>query len=258
MVAEAVVAEPVAAEPVAAAPVAAQPAPVAAPNPQTDASTLSTLATRDVYEGAVADYSSLLSLWGAPVVGEADLAAGSLNLQDIAGTRGLRYFAVEVNDALLSVLDLPAIVEMTPEPAGDVRYVLLRTMDRTANTVKLADGLSMSLDGFNAAWNGRVHIVFRDPEGLRYDLAPGSGGPGVSKLQAMLATAGVLDAPPNGQYDALTENAVRQFQEAHHVTIDGVTGPITQILLYNSLGSVARPTLAPELGLAAARAQGVS
>ena len=258
VVAEAVVAEPVAAEPVAAAPVAAQPAPVAAPNPQTDASTLSTLATRDVYEGAVADYSSLLSLWGAPVVGEADLAAGSLNLQDIAGTRGLRYFAVEVNDALLSVLDLPAIVEMTPEPAGDVRYVLLRTMDRTANTVKLADGLSMSLDGFNAAWNGRVHIVFRDPEGLRYDLAPGSGGPGVSKLQAMLATAGVLDAPPNGQYDALTENAVRQFQEAHHVTIDGVTGPITQILLYNSLGSVARPTLAPELGLAAARAQGVS
>lgn len=247
--------QPAPVAPEAAPSSAVQPAPVAAPGPQTDTSTLSTLAARDVYEGAVADYSSLLSLWGAPVVGEADLAAGSLNLQDIAGSRGLRYFAVEVNDALLSVLDLPAIVEMTPEPDGDVRYVLLRTMDRTANTAELTDGLSISLGGFNAAWNGRVHLVFRDPEGLRYDLAPGSGGPAVSKLQAMLATVGVFDAPPNGQYDALTENAVRQFQEAHHVTIDGVTGPITQILLYNSLGSVARPTLAPEPGLAAAHAR---
>ena len=59
----------------------------------------------------------------------------------------------------------------------------------------------------------------------------------------------------NGLYDDLTENAVRRFQEAKHITIDGVVGPITQILLYNSLGRFDRPTLAPVPEIPATRVQ---
>jgi hypothetical protein len=158
------------------------------------------------------------------------------------------------------MLDLPAAVEMVTRPEEGIRYVLLRSLDRTANSVKVGNGLSMSLAGFNAAWNGKAHLVFKDPEALRYDLAPGGGGPAVRKLQAMLAAAGVLDAAPNGLYDSLTENAVRRFQESHHVTVDGVAGPITQILLYNSLARFERPTLASAPAapgsMPAARAQG--
>ncbi len=240
---------------------AAAPAAVAtpaAPAPELDAVALASLSSGAVFDAAVADYSRLLQLWGAAPVGDADLASGSLNLQTIAESRGLRYFAVELNDALLAMLDLPAAVEMVTRPEEGIRYVLLRSLDRSANSVKVGNGIAMSLSGFNAAWNGKAHIVFKDPEALRYDLAPGGGGPAVRKLQGMLAAAGVLDAPPNGLYDALTENAVRRFQESHHVTVDGVAGPITQILLYNSLARFERPTLAsaPAAGaLPAARAQ---
>jgi general secretion pathway protein A len=245
----------------AAAPAAAAAAPLVAPvAPEADAAALAALSNGAVFDAAVADYSRLLQLWGAAPVSDADLASGSLNLQTIAESRGLRYFAVELNDALLAMLDLPAAVEMVTRPEEGIRYVLLRSLDRTANSVKVGNGLSMSLAGFNAAWNGKAHLVFKDPEALRYDLAPGGGGPAVRKLQAMLAAAGVLDAAPNGLYDSLTENAVRRFQESHHVTVDGVAGPITQILLYNSLARFERPTLASAPAapgsMPAARAQG--
>jgi len=246
-------------DPAAASPVA-QPAPavVAAATPPSDpdATALAALSTGAVFDAAVADYSRLLQLWGAAPISDGDLASGSLNLQAIAESRGLRYFAVELNDALLAVLDLPALVELKTGAGDEVRYVLLRTLDRTGSTVRVGNALALSAAGFASVWNGKAHIVFRDPEGLRYDLAPGSGGPAVRKLQSMLAGAGVLDATPTGVYDDLTENAVRRFQEAHHVTVDGVAGPITQILLYNSLARFERPTLAPGPGLRAARAQG--
>jgi hypothetical protein len=263
---------PVAApEAVAAVPEIASPAPAAAPQPvvaavetpataavaDADATALASLSAGVVFDSAVADYSRLLQLWGVAPVGDSDLASGSLNLQTIAESRGLRYFAVELNDALLAVLDLPSVVELVAKPEEGVRYVLLRNLDRTGNTVRVGNSVAMTLTGFNSAWNGKAHVLFKDPEGLHYDLAPGAGGPAVRKLQSMLTAAGVLDATPTGLYDDLTENAVRRFQEAHHVTVDGVAGPITQILLYNSLARFERPTLALAPGaMPAARAQG--
>ena len=250
----------VAAPPVASPPPVADEAAIAeqAAKAAKDASALAALASGSVFDAAVADYSRLLQLWGAAPVKDTDLASGSLNLQTIAESRGLRYFAYEVNEALLTVLDLPAIVEMRIGPAAEIRYVLLRTLDRTASTVRLGDGIVMSVPGFTSAWNGKAHIIFKDPEALHYDLAPGGGGPAVRKLQTMLAAAGLLDAQPTGQYDALTENAVRRLQEAHHVSIDGVAGPITQVLLYNSLARFERPTLGVAPELEAGRVQGTT
>lgn len=245
---------------VAAAPAAAVPADAAAnavsPSAEADAAVLAKLSSGAVFDSAVADYSRLLQLWKAGPVSDADLASGSLNLEAIAQSRSLRYFPTALNDALLAVLDLPAIVELATDDSGEIRYVLLGSLDRAAGTVRVGNALPMSLAGFNSVWNGQAHLVFRDPGQLRHDLAPGSGGPAVRKLQEMLQAAGVLDAAPTGLYDDLTENAVRRFQEARHVTVDGVAGPITQILLYNSLGTVERPTLTPAAELPSAATQG--
>jgi len=230
-------------------------APQAAPAPEVDVAALAALSTGAMFDAAVADYSRLLQLWGAAPVAENDLSSGSLDLQAIAESRGLRYMAVELNEALLVLLDLPAMVEMKTGAAEEMRYVLLRTLDGQANSVRVGNGVTMSVAGFVAAWNGKAHILFKDPDALRFDLAPGGGGPAVRKLQAMLAAAGVLDATPTGLYDDLTENAVRRFQESRHVTVDGVAGPITQILLYNSLARFERPTLAAGSGTAP-RAEG--
>lgn len=274
---------PVAVEavPAAVAPVAPQPepapaAPVAVPTPPpvavseaavpvaapvedvaaTDAATLASLATGSVFDAAVADFSRLLQAWGAAPVTDADLASESLNLAEISESRGLRYFSAELNDVLLEVLDLPALLEMHLPGSADTRFVLLASMDRAAGRIRLGSGDKLSLSALQGVWRGKAHLLFKDPEGLRYDLAPGSGGPAVRKLQSMLSGVGVLEGPPTGLYDDLTEIAVRRFQEEHEVNVDGVTGPITQILLYNSLARFARPTLAQERGDPAAPTQG--
>lgn len=55
----------------------------------------------------------------------------------------------------------------------------------------------------------------------RPTLSVGSTGPSVSTLQLILGVAS------DGQFGPVTENAVKVFQTAHGLTVDGVVGPLT-------------------------------
>ena len=204
---------------------------------------LAVLTRTPSFDAAVASYTRLLQLWDSAPVADAELADGTLNLEPIAATRGLRYLNVDLNEALLQLLDLPALLELRLPGETDVRYVLMDSVDSARGTVRLAGDVTVSSAMLHQWWTGRAHILWKDSEGLQRDLGPGSGGPAVRKLQGLLAEAGVYQTPPTGLYDDLTENAVRRFQEAKHIVSDGIAGPITQILLNNSLGRVRRPTL---------------
>ncbi|MGD1949722.1 MAG: peptidoglycan-binding protein [Leptolyngbyaceae cyanobacterium] len=58
-------------------------------------------------------------------------------------------------------------------------------------------------------------------------LAPGSTGPAVSDVQAMLALMGYYSGAVDGAYEELTAEAVRQFQTDAGLTVDGIVGPLT-------------------------------
>jgi len=204
---------------------------------------LAVITRTPIFEGAVAGYTRLLSLWDSAPVTEAELATGTLDLEAIANSRGLRYLNVDLNEALLQLLDLPAMLELKLPGESEIRYVLLDSIDAARGTLRLAGEVTVTSAALDQWWNGRAHILWRDVEDLRHDLGPGSGGPTVRKLQGLLAESGVLQTPPTGLYDDLTENAVRRFQEAKRIVSDGIAGPITQILLNNSLGRGRRPTL---------------
>ena len=204
---------------------------------------LAVITRAPMFDGAVADYSRLLALWEAGPVAQDELAAGTLDLEAIASARGLRYLSIDLNEALLALLDLPAMLELRLPGEDSVRYVLMDRIDTTRATVRLAGEVTVSSGALRQWWSGRAHILWKDTAELRRDLGPGTGGPAVHKLQGLLAQAGVLQTPPTSLYDELTENAVRRFQESKHIVSDGIAGPITQILLNNSLGNVRRPTL---------------
>lgn len=59
-------------------------------------------------------------------------------------------------------------------------------------------------------------------------IRPGSHGDDVRDIQARLAALGfTIDAEEIGDYGAQTERAVREFQQARHLLVDGLVGPET-------------------------------
>ena len=56
---------------------------------------------------------------------------------------------------------------------------------------------------------------------------PGSGSGAVRRLQRRLRSEGYTPGPVDGRYGPRTESAVRRFQAAHGLTVDGVVGPRT-------------------------------
>ncbi len=69
--------------------------------------------------------------------------------------------------------------------------------------------------------------------GGRPQLSPGAGygsanGSSVVRaLQVRLARAGDRPGPIDGRYGPLTQQAVRRFQAAHGLSVDGIAGPVT-------------------------------
>ncbi len=212
------------------------------------------LAAASALESAQQGSSRLFELWGEPPLGETETGSGSLDLESAAAIRGLRYFAPQTTFALVRELDLPALFELDLPSVG-LRYALIEKASADASRLFTRSGIAIKRAWLDEWWNGRVHILWRDPEHLAVDLGPGSGGPSVERLQLLLAEAGVFDGQATGFFNEQTEQAVRRFQASHSVVSDGVAGPVTQIILYNSLRRFAAPRLFGEDGgrLAAGR-----
>lgn len=65
-------------------------------------------------------------------------------------------------------------------------------------------------------------------------LERGDQGPSVRNLQEQLQQAGFYQAPITQVYDFSTEDAVRRFQQAHGLVVDGIVGIMTRQKLENS------------------------
>jgi peptidoglycan hydrolase-like protein with peptidoglycan-binding domain len=72
-------------------------------------------------------------------------------------------------------------------------------------------------------------------------LQRGDRGDAVTTLQNRLKTAGVFDGPVTGFYGSLTEEAVRRFQQAKGLSVDGVAGPRTMAALMSGSPTASRP-----------------
>lgn len=75
---------------------------------------------------------------------------------------------------------------------------------------------------------------------MRYDtLKRGSTGKAVEDLQLTLDRLGypIGNAGADGIFGKATESAVRQFQQWHSLTVDGIAGQQTQTALYAEYGA---------------------
>ncbi|UZQ52995.1 peptidoglycan-binding protein [Trichothermofontia sichuanensis B231] len=67
---------------------------------------------------------------------------------------------------------------------------------------------------------------------MAWALRRGNRGPEVTALQVGLRNAGFFQGQATGYYGSKTEAAVRNFQRAYGLPVDGVAGPNTLSMLY--------------------------
>ena len=201
------------------------------------------LAAEEAFDTARVAIDRLLDLWAVGSSG----TSGDLDLARLAAEGGLRYLALDSGPSLLSLIDLPAVVELATADSG-VRYLLVEGVNREGRFVVYLDGRRVAVSGteLGRVWNGSAHLLWRDTLELGGRLGSSSRGPSVGRLQDMLKGEGLYAGRSTGVYGEETEKAVRDFQASKGLIPDGIAGTVTQILLYKGLSGSARgPGLRP-------------
>jgi len=180
----------------------------------------------------------------------------------------LRLWGV-ATDAVVSGLDCPAVAAFGLDcERSEGRWSDLRLFDRPAALrLTLADGRSGNVivseideehavldhDGqavrvpialLDERWSGDYLILWRPPPFNGTVIGRGSGVDAVAWLRERIAAlpgAGI-DAKP-ARYDAELAEAIKRFQSEQGLSVDGVAGPHTLILLNNVLSSADTPRL---------------
>jgi len=179
------------------------------------------------YEGP-----SFLSLEeGLALLGEAEISTLEVSSGDLESIQRFNYPAL----IQLRAVDGAPRAVLLQEIRGD-DAVLVGLLGETPVVVPLTDLLER--------WTGTGYIAWRDFARLPDLLAPGQTGDAVAWLQRSLYDLGFLHrAVPSGVFDGATAEAVRAFQRARNLSVDGTVGPFTKMVLYEALSAYAIPRL---------------
>lgn len=201
-----------------------------------------------IVDSAVYAANGLLHIWGVNSLQNTEWQSGALDLSAIARTRRLEYLPVNGALNLLSVLDLPAILELTTPDHHELRFALLLGITGDRCRLLLDREREVSLKTLNEHWFGKAHLFWKDFENIGAPLAVGSVGQQVRRLYMLLSQAPGMNTrlSPEARLDTFsrqTEEIVARFQKSRRLAPDGVVGPQTMISLYNAVSGYTLPSL---------------
>jgi general secretion pathway protein A len=235
-----------AAPPVAAAITPALPAEPPASTVEPPVQDLSTLLALSADQTTTdAAFAELLSLWGAAY------QPGAGRPCDQVADQGLQCVAQIGTFAQLKLINRPAILSLTDASTAEHQVVLV-TLDGERARIKVGEAIhEISLAELADHWFGEFLVVWRPSIPLAKQLHVGMRGDDVRWLReglAVLAGTPVETAEPD-LFDSTLERQVEDFQRGHRLTVDGIAGVQTQLLLESAIGTPGAPTLeTPEAG----------
>ena len=112
--------------------------------------------------------------------------------------------------------------------------MVLTALDDESATFELGGQLrTVPIAAVSRYWFGDFLLLWRPPMAVAKALMPGMRGADVKWLRESLRTAQGLPASPAGGdvYDEDLTRLVQDFQRQHRLTVDGVAGVQTQIVL---------------------------
>ncbi len=216
---------------------AAAAAPIAPPKPPPTLPEL--LATDPTATTADAAFTALFTLWNASYTpGPADPCTQAV---------AQKLNCVTLHSSLAQLRDLkrPAIL-MLVDDAGAPRQVVLAGIGTDGAALQVgARNIHIAISELSRYWYGDCVVLWR-PANLPVNvLRLGMHGPAVRSLRTQLLQASSAPADPghNFSFDDELTQLVEDFQRAHHLTVDGVAGVETQLLLDAVLAAPGTPLL---------------
>tara|TARA_R110002096_G_scaffold154_21_gene905 strand:- start:24666 stop:26324 length:1659 start_codon:yes stop_codon:yes gene_type:complete len=186
--------------------------------------------------------ASLFGLWNI------EYASGAQTGCSQASSAGLACLSRRGTWNNLKQLNRPAILAVI-DANGDGHDLVLtairgETADISIGGVVVTHPVSAIMD----IWYGEFLLLWRPPNGTAVALVPGVRSPQVTWLRNSLANIDERYRTSGGdEYDADLAATVRQFQRDYRLTVDGLAGQQTQIIINSLLGADDSPRLTTPL-----------
>jgi general secretion pathway protein A len=228
------------AEAAAPPPVQAAAATVPAPAPEVSLDELLARHANDTTTEAA--LAKLFSLWG--VTYDAAKGRGC----DQAARQDLECLFQKGSWAQLRTLNRPAILTLTDDVGRTHQVVLSSLSDESATFEFGGESRQVPIASASRYWFGDFLLLWRPPMAVAKALSPGMRGADVRWLRESLRTAqGLPAAPGSDAYDDDLTRLVQDFQRQHRLTVDGVAGVQTQIVLDTVIGATGSPTIVSQV-----------
>jgi general secretion pathway protein A len=170
-----------------------------------------------------------------------------------AEAAGLRCVFDQASLAMLAQLDRPAILTLRDND-GEAYQVVLAGMDGARVGVDVGEQrFWVPRDQLADMWLGQYLLLWQPPNNTVQAFTPGMRSPGILWLrQTLTAIQGKpLDPTDSDLFDADVEARVREYQRARRLSVDGLVGQRTQILMNSDLGVQGIPKLSNVIPAAA-------
>jgi len=196
------------------------------------------LAANSASTTEAAAFRHLLSLWGTAMTEDKDPCGQ-------AQRAGLACLEQRGAWAQVRALNRPAILSLTDDQ-GQKHRVVLSGLDDNFATLDLGDrNVRVPLDEVSRDWFGDFTVVWKPKTPRTHDLSVGMRGDEVRWLRRSLSALHGVGADPEHSdvYDEELAIAVQNFQREHRLTVDGIAGLQTQVVLDTALADPGSPML---------------
>jgi general secretion pathway protein A len=185
-----------------------------------------------------AAFRRLLSLWGTAMTEDRDPCGQ-------AQKSGLACLEQRGSWAQVRALNRPAILSLLDD-TGQKHRVVLSSLDDKYATLDLGEhSQRVPVEDVSRDWFGDFTVVWKPKTSRTRELSLGMRGDEVRWLRRSLnALRGASSDPEHSDlYDQELAIAVQNFQREHRLTVDGIAGLQTQVVLDTALADPGSPLL---------------
>lgn len=186
--------------------------------------------------------TTMLSIWHQPRPNAGMIPDGLADdtfFKIIARQYGLRAYEAQGDWDIVRRLNLPAIVALNGGTSSNPVYLTL--VGWHDQTLIFEDGQSEAtiesdFETIRPLLAGPVYIFWENVLGYDIIISKGSDSDAILEVKALLRKIGYDHLSLSPEFDLATRAAVLDFQARHNLSIDGLVGPVTKIMLLQEIG----------------------